>query len=476
MTSAADLLLIQPSARPDAAGRGRMAADSANDTSFAELLGAEAPRAEAADIAVDSTPDATPVEAMIVAAPVPPAPVVVPVSDTAAAILAGLTTEGAETIDAGAARPAPALPEFTGADGTDVSQPAAPAAKAETAPASSIQPQTMAAAPAQVSPAPAANIPAANAGAAQAAASMQVAVQDADVTNETNEASAEPAADSTPAANPAATAPSTSPVILTAATQLPTATPAPAIDTLEAPSSAPGAERMAAEAPDASAPRQANTGTSGTAAQTEAARNQAPANRNVQAQASAVEATVNTATDAAPSSAPSAGADITAPRVQVSVDAARPAATHPALQNAPTATIQVYQRMIERVDGRAQRFEVRLDPAELGRVDVRIEIGADKKVHAVLAAHDSAALTDLMRGQRALERALTDAGIDLADGGVRFELSGDGNRGAANNQGQGERNASPDVWRRFSTIDVTADQQTAGAVRAWRPSRFDLVA
>ena len=121
----------------------------------------------------------------------------------------------------------------------------------------------------------------------------------------------------------------------------------------------------------------------------------------------------------------------------------------------------------------AQRYEVRLDPAELGRVDVRIEVGADKKVHAILAAHDSAALTDLMRGQRSLERALNDAGFDLAEGGIRFELSSDQGRNPNENNG----NRSGNVWRGFNTLDVAVDAQTAAAGRPWRSSaRLDVVA
>ena len=125
--------------------------------------------------------------------------------------------------------------------------------------------------------------------------------------------------------------------------------------------------------------------------------------------------------------------------------------------------MQVYTRIIERADGRAQRFEVRLDPAELGRVDVRIEIGADRKVHAVLAAHDSAALTDLMRGQRALERALTDAGIDLADNGVRFELASRHRSRGASQQARRRRNGRSRAAERLaqlrnrSTIPVSAE-------------------
>ncbi len=159
-------------------------------------------------------------------------------------------------------------------------------------------------------------------------------------------------------------------------------------------------------------------------------------------------------------------------------ETARTTPTPAALQAAPGATIQVYNRIIERADGRAQRFEIRLDPAELGRVDVRIEIGADRKVHAVLAAHDSAALSDLMRGQRALERALADAGIDLADNGVRFELARDNGSGSANQQRDSNgRPAQPDVWRRFETVTMPVTDETAAAVRpSWRPQRLDLVA
>lgn len=161
-------------------------------------------------------------------------------------------------------------------------------------------------------------------------------------------------------------------------------------------------------------------------------------------------------------------------------DATRAVATPPALQSAPAATIQVYSRIIERADGRAQRFEVRLDPVELGRVDIRIEIGADRKVHAVMAVHDSAALTDLMRGQRALERALSDAGIDLADNGLRFEMSTDTGRGGANQQRDGDPNGHSsqlDAWRKFDTASIPVSAEAAAAATPMRRSqRLDLVA
>jgi flagellar hook-length control protein FliK len=172
------------------------------------------------------------------------------------------------------------------------------------------------------------------------------------------------------------------------------------------------------------------------------------------------------------------GADAQAQATGATSETARATPTPAVLQAAPAATVQVYNRIIERADGRAQRFDIRLDPAELGRVDVRIEIGADRKVHAVLAAHDSAALSDLMRGQRALERALADAGIDLADNGLRFELARDNGSGSANQQRDSNgRPAQTDVWRRFDTMTMPMTEETAAAVRpSWRPQRLDLVA
>jgi flagellar hook-length control protein FliK len=203
-------------------------------------------------------------------------------------------------------------------------------------------------------------------------------------------------------------------------------------------------------------------------------------------QTTAVDAAPDIRTDApaqTSSSTSTSFADLLAATRGATAEAGKPAQTHPALQTAPQAAVQVYTRFVERFDGRAQRFEVRLDPAELGRVDVRIEVGADKRVHAVLAVHDSAALTDLMRGQRALERALADAGIDLSDGGIQFELADDSGRSLAGGEQRRDAWSGEDVhvWRGFSTADVAVEAgvaELAIATNAYsrRATRLDLVA
>ncbi|MBR9824675.1 MAG: hypothetical protein GYB36_02585 [Alphaproteobacteria bacterium] len=68
-------------------------------------------------------------------------------------------------------------------------------------------------------------------------------------------------------------------------------------------------------------------------------------------------------------------------------------------------------------------FEIRLDPAELGRVDVRLEMSGDNRVQAYLSVERADTLAELQRAARDLERALNDAGLELDENGLSFELS-----------------------------------------------------
>lgn len=71
-----------------------------------------------------------------------------------------------------------------------------------------------------------------------------------------------------------------------------------------------------------------------------------------------------------------------------------------------------------------RQFEIRMDPPELGRVEVKLQVNSnDNRVHAVLSAERPETLADLQRSARELERALADAGLDLSENGLQFELS-----------------------------------------------------
>lgn len=69
-----------------------------------------------------------------------------------------------------------------------------------------------------------------------------------------------------------------------------------------------------------------------------------------------------------------------------------------------------------------REFQIRLDPAELGKVEVRLEIGEDKSVTARVVVDRVETLQLLQRDARTLERAFEQAGLKTTEGGVDITL------------------------------------------------------
>lgn len=90
-------------------------------------------------------------------------------------------------------------------------------------------------------------------------------------------------------------------------------------------------------------------------------------------------------------------------------------------QTATNLAAQIQRRF---VNG-ARVFDIRLDPAELGRVDVRLELSPDQRVQAILTVERPETLAEMQRNARELERALAEAGLDVGDDGLEFQLGGD---------------------------------------------------
>ena len=71
-----------------------------------------------------------------------------------------------------------------------------------------------------------------------------------------------------------------------------------------------------------------------------------------------------------------------------------------------------------------KHFDIRLDPPELGRLDVRLSIGDDGKTQASLLVDKPQTLALLQRDAPNLHRALSNAGLDLSNNGLNFSLRG----------------------------------------------------
>ncbi len=75
------------------------------------------------------------------------------------------------------------------------------------------------------------------------------------------------------------------------------------------------------------------------------------------------------------------------------------------------------------------RITIKLKPAELGSIDVKLHLTHDGRVAAVISADRSDTLAMLKRDAQSLEHALADAGLQTDSGSLQFNLRGQ-------NQGQ----------------------------------------
>ncbi len=188
----------------------------------------------------------------------------------------------------------------------------------------------------------------------------------------------------------------------------------------------------------------------------------------------------NTASASAPVT-PTAHADTagqptaTGEAAAVSLETRRAAEAPPVtVHRPPTVAATVAQHVVRRFDGKSTTIDVRLDPAELGRVSVKLEVGADSRVTAVVAADNPATLSDLMRSARELERALESAGLELTQGGLSFDLSdrSSGERAQANEPGSAGIRAGND--NAVVSADAVTPASRPFGLESWRGVRVDV--
>jgi len=83
---------------------------------------------------------------------------------------------------------------------------------------------------------------------------------------------------------------------------------------------------------------------------------------------------------------------------------------------------QLAFELVRQVSDGNTRFQIRLDPAELGKIDVRLDIDASGQINARLTVEKAETLDLMQRDQRGLEKALQQAGLDGAKTNLEFSL------------------------------------------------------
>jgi chemotaxis protein MotD len=103
------------------------------------------------------------------------------------------------------------------------------------------------------------------------------------------------------------------------------------------------------------------------------------------------------------------------------------------------------------------RFEIRLDPAELGRIDVRIDVDRNGQVTSHLTVEKPETLSMLRQDAPQLQRALNDAGLSTGDGGLQFSLRDQSSSGQQNGN-----QSNPNAQRLIITEEEAVPAMVAG--------------
>lgn len=106
------------------------------------------------------------------------------------------------------------------------------------------------------------------------------------------------------------------------------------------------------------------------------------------------------------------------------------------LAGSDKAAPQVASAITKAIQNGDTRFMIRLDPPQLGRVDVQMDVLSDGRVHATLSAERGDTLDVLQRDARILERAFQDAGLKPDQ--LNFQLREEDKRGQFGFDGDGQ--------------------------------------
>ena len=115
----------------------------------------------------------------------------------------------------------------------------------------------------------------------------------------------------------------------------------------------------------------------------------------------------------------------------------------------------------------SNQFEIRLDPKDLGRIDVKLDIDKETgTVQARLVVDRPETLALLQRDAGNLQQALNQAGLAATDGSINLSLRGDGSANGQSN-GSGADGRNPDAGRTTRADAPESRPVAAGPMRRY---------
>jgi hypothetical protein len=129
----------------------------------------------------------------------------------------------------------------------------------------------------------------------------------------------------------------------------------------------------------------------------------------------------------------------------------------------PTPVEQVVLQLARTVKDGSSQMSLQLKPADLGRIDVKLNISSDGKVQGTVTADNPATLDLLLKDVRSLERALQEAGLRADPGSLQFGMMTGGQSGNSFAQTSGGNNGQSYAPASSSATADTTDTSLISA-------------
>ncbi len=144
------------------------------------------------------------------------------------------------------------------------------------------------------------------------------------------------------------------------------------------------------------------------------------------------------------------------------------------VRGSPETVAQLSAQIAKKLENKVTRFDIALDPVDLGRVNVKLEIGRDGRVTAAMSFEKPQAAAELKARSGELRDALQQAGFDLAQDALTFDLADQGGNSNAWAQQQTFSDDRQPAWngRAFQAAMSGEDEPPlSNPALDWRASR-----
>lgn len=141
--------------------------------------------------------------------------------------------------------------------------------------------------------------------------------------------------------------------------------------------------------------------------------------------------------------------------------------------NAPA----IADAMVKNMRNGEKSFTIRLDPPELGKIEIELKMSADKKMSAILSFDNQSAFNDLSKSMKEMMQVLNDAGLDFGEDSIKFSLN-DGSNFAGNTGKEQKQNQNQNSLMQFTKLknieEAVLNTVNIQPIHNWSNSRISI--